>query len=224
MSELIDELRFRLRAGPRRTLTWVVDRLLHRNQDRRFGIATSRNHSSHPKRKDFVRYQPVSYRDLEESLGLASLTPDDVFLDIGSGMGRALCVAAMHCFRRVIGVEISPELCAIAEQNLARLGQRRTCPDVRVINADALEYTIPADVSLIFLFNPLSGAALDTLLEHVVDSHRKHPRALRILFTGTLSSGHFAQAAAIHRCFKLVHASTLQTGARALLYNVQDQR
>ncbi|HLH02291.1 MAG TPA: class I SAM-dependent methyltransferase [Bryobacteraceae bacterium] len=223
MRELAAELFFRLRAGPGATITWALDRLLDGSRDRSFGIATSSVNAPDTGSPDFVHYQPVSYRDLDESLALASVSRDDVFLDVGSGMGRAVCVAAMHPFRRVIGVEISSELCALARQNVARIRQKTVCGEVEIVNANALEYSIPRDTTLIFLFNPLSGAALRMLLERVGESYREHPRPLRLLFTGTLSSERFAREAMQHRFLRRIEDRTLSTGARALLYNVQDQ-
>ncbi len=43
------------------------------------------------------------------------------FVDIGAGKGRALLVAAESPFREVVGVELNPELAAVAERNIARV-------------------------------------------------------------------------------------------------------
>lgn len=42
----------------------------------------------------------------------------EVFLDYGSGKGRALIMAAQYPFRRILGVEFSPQLSLIASQNI----------------------------------------------------------------------------------------------------------
>ena len=223
MRELLQELQFRVRAGPARATRWIFDRLTDRAQDRRFGIETAGTVHTNLGSRDFVHYQPVSYRDLAESLALAKLTPDDVFLDAGCGMGRAVCVAATYPLRRVIGVELSPDLCRVARENIARIEHKLACRDVQIVNANALEYGIPPDVSLLFLFNPLSGAALCNFFARVRDSCRQHPRGLRVLFTGTVSSIHFEQQAHAYSFLQLVSKQVLSTGARALLYNVQDQ-
>ena len=48
------------------------------------------------------------------------------FVDIGSGKGRVVMLAIGYPFRRVIGVELAPELHAIAQENLSRFrGPRR---------------------------------------------------------------------------------------------------
>ncbi len=43
------------------------------------------------------------------------------FVDIGAGKGRALLVAAESPFYEVVGVELNPELAAVAERNIARV-------------------------------------------------------------------------------------------------------
>jgi SAM-dependent methyltransferase len=43
-----------------------------------------------------------------------------VFVDLGSGKGRVLLLAAELPFKEIIGVEFSPELHAIARSNIAR--------------------------------------------------------------------------------------------------------
>ena len=48
----------------------------------------------------------------------------DVFVDYGAGKGRTVVLASTYQFKRVIGVELAPELAAIAEENLFRAIKR----------------------------------------------------------------------------------------------------
>src|SRR5690242_19688945 len=58
-----------------------------------------------------VDHLPSFWKTLPRMLPPNEVGPDDVFLDFGCGMGRIIIVAGMkYQFRRVIGVEISPEL------------------------------------------------------------------------------------------------------------------
>src|SRR5262249_39527165 len=68
------------------------------------------------------RYEPTPYGVLEDMFTELDLDyPRFAFVDLGSGKGRILCLAAAYPFRRVIGVEFSRELHAIAKTNLAAL-------------------------------------------------------------------------------------------------------
>ena len=113
------------------------------------------------------------------------LNPDlnnDVFLDYGCGKGRVIAVAAMYPFRRVTGVEYSAALCEIAEQNIQRASKQFKCQDVEIINADAGQYKLPNDVSLIFLFNPFGEDVLDRVHLRIGESLKQAPRRLRLIY------------------------------------------
>jgi tRNA G46 methylase TrmB len=56
----------------------------------------------------------------------------DVFVDVGSGMGRVVLQAARYSFRKVIGVEISETLHGIAWENIDRNRQRLRCGDIEL--------------------------------------------------------------------------------------------
>ena len=94
-------------------------------------------------------------------------TADDVFVDIGSGKGQAIIAAAQLPIARAIGVELAEDLTAVARANLARVQARLRCPHIELVNADAVEWPIPDDVSIIYLYCPFIGdlfAALAGLL------------------------------------------------------------
>src|SRR5271154_1163699 len=58
-----------------------------------------------------------------------------VFIDVGCGKGRALVVASEFPFRSIIGVELSPELAELAEENsqvVARNFSKR--PPITIVN------------------------------------------------------------------------------------------
>jgi SAM-dependent methyltransferase len=106
-----------------------------------------------------------------------------VFLDVGCGMGRAVLMAAAgYPFRRVIGVELSTQLVEIAQDNLDRCRARLRCKDVVVVNADAVNYEIPDDVTVVFLYNTVRGATFAAVIQNVLDSYDRSPRMLRILY------------------------------------------
>src|SRR5262249_45180057 len=77
------------------------------------------------------------------------------FVDMGPGKGRALLLAAEQPFARVIGVEVLPELHAIAQQNIAAAASRLVCHKIESISADARIFQFPDGPLVVFLFNPL---------------------------------------------------------------------
>src|SRR5438309_12076494 len=67
----------------------------------------------------FRPYVPTDYRGFQRILNALRVRPGkDVFLDFGSGMGRAIIMAAKYPFRKIYGVEVAPQLNEIARQNV----------------------------------------------------------------------------------------------------------
>ena len=193
--------------------------------DRKFGIASSgrRDPSSLGfSSPELVGYQPFSYRDLHEIFGIVPATRDDSLLDLGSGMGRAVCVAAAtQPFRSVTGIEISPELCAIARRNLDRVRLKLQSRDVEILNCDVKNYCIPGHITILLMFNPFNGATLEAALRRVRESLEHCPRQVRLLFYGTVSSIGFRQAALAHSWLSFENEKVLSTGAVVLSYLAQ---
>ncbi|HXV94544.1 MAG TPA: class I SAM-dependent methyltransferase [Pseudonocardia sp.] len=153
--------------------------------ERRYGVRTSGEVDLETlgiASADRERYQPVGWIRLRQVLPRRSVTAEDVFLDLGCGMGRALILASTYPFRRVIGVELSARLAEIARHNAEHARVRRRCGEVLVVEADALDYEIPDDVTVVFLNNPFRGPVFAAVVENVLASHDRRPRRLRIVY------------------------------------------
>jgi len=127
-------------------------------------------------------YFPTAVDELGAVLAWLEPGPDDVFLDIGAGMGRAMIIAATFPFRRIQGLEISPELCDLARANFALCASTLSCEDLRVLEGDAAALPIPDDVTVIYLYNPFHGDRLRRLFENIAASLRAAPRSLHVLY------------------------------------------
>jgi SAM-dependent methyltransferase len=218
----VAELVYRMKRGPIRLTYWILDRLLDANFDRRFGIHSSARQKHEElglHSEDFEDYQPLSYLDLRSLLGSVPIRSSDVFLDYGCGMGRPVCVAATYAFRAVYGVELSTELCRIAERNIASARPRFHAAEVRIINANAASFAVPDDINFVFFFNPFGGEVLNSTLLKLRESLMRSPRKLRLVFCGTLSAERFRAEALRHDWLQLESERTLTTGVLSLLYS-----
>src|SRR4051812_17010772 len=135
------------------TLRIMRERLYIRYRESRLGIDTEAFVSledlglEDPNRRYYV---PVSYQSFPKILRALNADPQrDVFLDFGSGMGRAVILAALHPFRKIIGVELSPELSRVAERNVRNAFNRLRCRDVELVTSDAMTYRIPPEVTVV---------------------------------------------------------------------------
>jgi SAM-dependent methyltransferase len=102
----------------------------------------------------------------------------DAALDYGSGKAGAMITLARFPFRKVDGVEISPQLVAVAERNLAKLKIAKS----RVFLADAADFTDLDDYNYIFLYNPFPAVVLKQVLDNLAASLQRNPRTLRLVY------------------------------------------
>jgi len=100
--------------------------------------------------------------NIEEDLGRFD------FIDVGSGKGRVLLVASHYPFRQVIGVEFSPELHEIAQENIRRYqSPARRCQAVRSVCADAATFALPEHACVLYFNNPFAGPIFARVLRNL---------------------------------------------------------
>ena len=88
------------------------------------------------------------------------------FIDIGSGKGKACLYSYRRSnFNKIIGIELSSKLHEIAVQNKKRL----RADNVEFIVKDALEYKLPNETNLVFMFNPFGPEVLMQFLKNNLD-------------------------------------------------------
>lgn len=138
-------------------------------------------------------YQPIPPEQFREVMSAltAHLAADTdfsqfTFIDIGAGKGRALLLASEFGFRRIIGVEILPELAEIARENIRDCEARGMHSGIEVICQDATNFVFPAEAAVVFLFNPLPQPSLRKFLENLERSLRQNPRLLYVVYANPI--------------------------------------
>jgi cyclopropane fatty-acyl-phospholipid synthase-like methyltransferase len=131
--------------------------------------------------KDSYIYGPVRVANAHAALRDLPLGGGDysryTFIDMGSGKGRVLFVAAEYPFRKVIGVEFSNALHDDALANLKRYKfPRRRCADIEPVHVDARDFEFPNDNLVIYLFNPFGPEVMERMLANLEKSLERHPR------------------------------------------------
>jgi SAM-dependent methyltransferase len=113
-------------------------------------------------------YQPSSSVIFEKAMNQLPFNfTNKVFLDIGSGKGRALVLAAEAGFKKVIGVEYASELNDMAHVNIEKVRDRFPNTEFILEEGDALQFDIPDEVDVIYLFNPFDEEAMRGLMKKV---------------------------------------------------------
>lgn len=131
-------------------------------------------------------YFPTTFSGFRTAMREIGIEAGEVFVDYGSGKGRVLLMAAEYPFRRIVGVEISPALHAIARANLMRCADRLRCRDIELWTGNAIEFPVPADASVIYLYNPFHGHVLRAVLAALRASLDAHPRRLRVVYNNPI--------------------------------------
>lgn len=173
------------RKGPCDTAKWAWYHFYERYREWSLGIETASSHEWANSFDDcnYHDYEPLCYACLDGALSSLNIEAGkEVFLDYGSGKGRIVTVAATYPFQRVIGVEMLPELNTIANQNIRRAQRKLKCKDVETIATDATTYSVPRDVTVIFLFNPFLGQVLRAVQQQILKSLDDNPRKLTVVY------------------------------------------
>jgi SAM-dependent methyltransferase len=159
----------------------TVSRLL---LERRFGVSTSEHVDFAElgyEGTDRFRYEPSGWLSLPLALPRHHVRPHDVLADLGSGKGRVLLQAASYPLRRVIGVELSPQLMAIAEENVSRADGRLRV-EVELVNEDVLEWRIPDDLTIAYMYNPFLGELFSQVVDRLAEFAERTARPLRVVY------------------------------------------
>jgi hypothetical protein len=128
-------------------------------------------------------YAPTPWRRLRQVFPRGSVGPNDVLLDYGSGKGRtAIWVASRFPARHVIGVELDKDLQLAAQKNLECWSGPLRCKNVEFICANATEFEVPDDVTIVYLANPFRGNVFDRVLDNLRASLTRRPRSLKVIY------------------------------------------
>jgi SAM-dependent methyltransferase len=130
------------------------------------------------------RYRPTRADVFEEIIDAAAIEPHCYsFIDYGSGKGRVLLLASLLPFRRVVGVEYSPTLNRIAEQNLhcVRPVDRQSGP-VESVCIDAVSFPIPEEPVVLYFYAPFGRQIMEIVRDNVVRSYEGNPRSMVVIY------------------------------------------
>ncbi len=109
-----------------------------------------------------IGYQATPARFILDLVERIPLGPNDVFYDLGSGLGRVALLVGLLTPAHVRGIEYDPGHCAYAQQRARHL----TVSRVRFIKAVARDAVV-ADGSVFFMYTPFRGDLLQTVLDRL---------------------------------------------------------
>lgn len=125
--------------------------------------------------------EPAAFREMLSSLPINYRY--FTFIDIGSGKGRTLLMASDYPFRRIIGIELLPELHEIAQENIRKYkseNQRSFAIESRCV--DAREFVFPNDPLVLYFFNPLPASGMKAVLANLERSLKAQSRDVYFVY------------------------------------------
>jgi len=174
----------------RRGLVVLLTHYVHDGFDRRYGTDTSgvasMLYNETPKPGQKVRSYPTHPGVVNYILRNLDIDHSEYsFIDFGSGKGRAMLCASDFPFKRIVGVEWSEDLSAVARQNLevySSPGQK--CFDLEVQCMNVLDYQFPDSKILLYLFNPFGPKITEQVFDKISRDARNSPHEFLVAFNG----------------------------------------
>lgn len=108
---------------------------------------------------EMVFYQKTPARIIFELVEQAYVTGDDIFFDLGSGLGQQAILVNLLTGAKAIGVEFEPAFCNYANDCAKELN----LPGVTFINTDARQADY-RDGTVFFMYTPFKGEILQDVL------------------------------------------------------------
>jgi SAM-dependent methyltransferase len=105
------------------------------------------------------------------------------FIDFGSGKGRALLLASEFPFKRIIGLEFSPELHRIAERNIGVYhSTNQQCMNIQSLNLDFAQFPLPPEPLVLLFFDPCRKRVLQQVIARIGEWLPTNPYPLYLAY------------------------------------------
>lgn len=139
---------------------------------------------------ELVTYSPSGYDEIVHAFDVVELRPKDRFFDLGSGMGKAVLLAAVLADAEVIGLELDRrlhDLAAIAARDLRIASARFHHGDARTVDLE--------DADVFFMYIPFTGNVLGTVMTRLLENGRRDPTCAqrRYLCAGALDTSRYSE-------------------------------
>src|ERR1035438_1747869 len=177
----------RLCAGPVERAQRALEHLQQRLFDSWLGVSTQE--SGQPTRQpglvesgDNRPYDGCQWLPVRRALRDLAPCSSEVSVDLGAGKGKFLLIAGRLPYQAVTGIEIDEDLALWATRNIEQSKRRLRAQVVECITADVMEWPIPDDASVIFMYNPFIGPTFRTAVSHIFESYDRRPRKLHIVY------------------------------------------
>lgn len=199
----------KMTAGLRSENTYEFWYQLYRRFDERFDVDTTDEvpiemlDVDDELKPEIVEYMPTSPVVFAATVECIPFQPAEfAFVDFGCGKGRALFLADLLGFQRIVGVELSPALAEQALENIQRFQARtETTSEIQVVQHNATDFEIPDGPCVLYFFNPFGAVLLRQVLKQIETSLTQHPRRMIAIYNNAQHPECFEQSPVFRECF-----------------------
>jgi len=145
-----------------------------------------------------------------------NITPDDAIVDYGCGKGGILISLSKYPFGKITGVEIAPDLVAIAKSNIRKLNIK----NIEIWCCDAAEFKQLNEYNYFYFFDPFPCNVMQDVMRNIEQSILEQPRKVIIIYLNPLchdlivSKSTFIKTKELphfeHKCFIYSNEVTIQ--------------
>lgn len=168
---------------------------------------------SHPRgvNGDALDFEANAHVTIIRAVRAVRLAPCDVVFVLGCGRGRAVCHFARQGIRKVVGVEIDPQLCEAAKKNAENLRGKKAL--IRISNVDAA-LADTSEGTVFFMFNPFGEQTLRAVLANIERTGNAASKPITIIYVRPIHELLFKD----FPWLKVVLEYESFTGLRVLIY------
>ena len=125
-----------------------------------------------------IGYAPMPIRSARHILATLCIEYERYdFIDFGAGKGRMLFLAAEFPFRRIVGVEYSPDLYQTLQSNLTSYqSNNRRCGTMDAVLEDATRFALPLQPLVLFFHHPFEMPVFRQVMDLIERSLEEMPR------------------------------------------------
>jgi hypothetical protein len=106
-------------------------------------------------------------------------------------MGRFICLMARKKVRKCVGVELSPGLCKVAQENARWLRGRKAL--IEIVCADAASADLSSG-TMYYMYNPFGRATMKDVLRSICVSLSRNPRNITIAYYNSILTDVFKES------------------------------
>lgn len=142
------------------------------------------------KLRNATSYGPVNGWAFRQLLQVLDLPKSLHFVDLGCGLARACIVAAEYGFEKVTGVELAPELCVTARENVEGCYLPPEKKElISIIQGDVFDYCQRSEDDVFFIFRAFSLEFFTAVRMKLSERAIQQKKTLTMIYTERLSPG-----------------------------------